>query len=92
MAVSASVETANSLAPLPGWLYQRVASTAASKNPAGVRVKGMDLVRSVLLARLVLEVVVQLVMENSDVEEVLHLQQPQPPLQPDLVRDAETAH
>lgn len=46
-AVSASEETANSPEPLLGWLYQRVASTAASKNPVAVPMKVVGLVWSV---------------------------------------------
>lgn len=64
MAVSASVETANSLEPLPGWWYQRVASTAASKNPAAVPVIRVDWVCFFLLERLTQAVVVLRAMES----------------------------
>lgn len=87
-AVSASVETASSPEPLPGWLYQRVASTAVSKNPVVVPMKEVDLVYYVPVTLRSELVVVLLAMESHCVAVVLHPQQQPLQRQPDLNHDA----
>lgn len=91
MAVSASVETASSPEPLPGWWYQRVASTAASKNPAGVPVIRVGLAYFFPWVRLTPAAAVRLATGNWDVVVVLHLQRLQQPPQLDLTRGDGTA-